>query len=60
MQGKQTCSEIVLWGSSNLCCSQSSPLANNKYEPAAAVQSTPQTTHMNQQGQFNPEETEAH
>ena len=49
--------EIVLWGDSNLHCSQSSPLANTKHESAVAVQSTRQITHMNQQEQFNPEET---
>jgi hypothetical protein len=33
------------------------PVANTNYEPAALVQSSRQTPHMNLQGQFNPEET---
>ena len=57
MQGKWTCSETVLWGNSNLCCSQLSSLANTKHEAVAVVQSTQQTPHTNQQEQLNPEET---
>jgi hypothetical protein len=36
---------------------QFSPVANTKYESAAAVQFSGQTLHTDQQEQFNPEET---
>lgn len=52
-----TCLEVVVWGISNLHCSQSSPLANSKHELGAAVQFTQQTPYLPQQGQFKPEET---
>lgn len=41
--------EIDLWGNSNICCSQSSPIANTRHELAAADQSTPHAPHMSQQ-----------
>jgi hypothetical protein len=41
--GRWTCLEIVLWGDSNLYCSQSSPLANTKHE--SAVQCSPLGRH---------------
>lgn len=55
--GKQTYIEIVLLGNYKLSWSESSSLANTKQESVPADQSTGQTPHANQQGQFNPEET---
>jgi hypothetical protein len=56
-RGMWTHLEIVLSGDSKLHCQQSSTLAKHHQESAAAVQSTRQSPLMNQQQQFNPEET---
>ena len=56
--GKWTCLEIVLWGDSNLHCQDTSNSVyqqTTKQESAAAVQSTWQTPHTNQQWQLSPE-----
>ena len=58
IQQKWTCLKIVLQNDSNLCCFQSSLLANTKHQSAAIAQSIWQTPHMNQQGQFSQEEAE--
>jgi hypothetical protein len=45
------------FGASPIILVRISAVPNTKYKSAAVDQSSWQTSHMNQQGQFNPEET---